>query len=86
LFWQLRAEPLLTALSKPHMKLLHLSARSIFLHMQIQTKQGGHNCDWLGTLIGMLSRVRINNILVDKPRISMRQRVVQEFVIEVLIG
>jgi len=85
LLWQRRSEPLLTALCQLHMSLLYLSARKISFYMQIKTDQGEHNSDGLGGVISVLSRVRIDNILMDERRICMRQGVVRQLVIKVLI-
>src|ERR1700730_9982056 len=84
LFRQLRSDPLPTNFRQLHMKLLHLSAGEVLLDVQVQSDQREDHSDWLRGLIGILSRVRVHNVLVDKRRTWVRQRVAREFVIKVV--
>ena len=84
LFRQLRADPQPAIFRQLHMKPLHLSAGEVLLDVQVQSDQREDQSNWLCSVIGMLSCIRVHNVLMDERRIWMRQRVARKFVIKVV--
>ncbi len=84
LFRQLRSDPQPANFRQLHMKPLHLSAGEVLFDVQVQSDQREDQSDWLCSLIGMLSRIRVHNVLMNKRRIWVRQRVARKFVIRVV--
>ena len=64
--WWLERRPCLAMLCQLHVRSLHLFSRESFFDVQVQTDKGKCNANRFGTRIGMLSRVRINDILMDE--------------------
>ncbi len=68
-----------------HVDPLHLLAGEVLLHSQIEPDQSERNRDRLGGCASVLRRVRVDQQLVDKCWIGMRQRVVRQLVVQFLI-
>ena len=85
LLWEMRPNPLPGSLCQHHVSLLYLPAGKVFLNVQVKSDQGEDHTDRFCRFIGMLSRIRVHNMLVDKRRIRMRQGVARKFVIKILV-
>jgi hypothetical protein len=66
--WRNECRPSFAMLCQLHVCSLHLFARETLFDTQVQADKGKCDADGLAVFVGMLSRVRINNMLVNKPQ------------------
>ncbi len=84
-FRQDKSRPLLLLLSKLHVYLLDLPAREMLFNVQVKADKSKCQPDRLFVINEILRRICINNVLMDKGWIAMRQRIVLKFFVCLLI-
>jgi hypothetical protein len=67
-----------------HVRSLNLPSRQLFIDVKMQTHEGEGQRDWLGSLIGVLRRERIHDVLKNECGIAQLQGVATQFVIGIL--
>jgi len=78
---QSKGWPCLLAACHEHVHTLHLFTSVPSLAMQLQTDECKGNGNWLGVLVGMLERPGVHDVLVNKRRIAMGDRIRLKFVV-----
>ncbi len=81
-----QARPLFAVSRKPHVGSLNLFSCEALLDVQVQADERKDSGDGLGLLVGVLGGKRIDNMLVDKRRTGVGQRIERELVEKVLVG
>lgn len=81
-----RRDPLAPVTRQLHMSALYLATREVLLKIEVEANEPEHDGDRFGIGINVLHGVGIDDVLMNKLRITQFKRVKRKLVVEILVG